>query len=145
MLIVSACSTSPGMSLVDSRHNASHHPVTPGRTTTFRWQLSRSHLSFNVKALPRMPSRKMLSSPFSSSSSRSGLEHTASMPASTGTSGVSEVLSNNLTHSVTRNSGDFGYFSVLEAPESLIDSDAEEKFRASFAFDEKEKLLGCSY
>jgi len=34
-------------------------------------------------------------------------------------------------------------FSVLETPEIAVDADAREKFRAAFAYDEKEKLLGC--
>ena len=47
--------------------------------------------------------------------------------------------------STSRTSGDFGYFSVLETPDSIVDEETIEKFRTYFAFDEKEKLLGCKY
>jgi sterol 3beta-glucosyltransferase len=91
----------------------------------------------------KMPSKKLLSSPFSSSFGlRPTIEHSASAPVTT--EGVSEVLSHHqLSMSTSRSSGDFGYFSILETPESLMDEDTIEKFRTSFAFDEKEKLLGC--
>lgn len=35
-------------------------------------------------------------------------------------------------------------YSVLEAPDSVIDPEMIEKFQALFAFDDKEKLFGCS-
>lgn len=38
--------------------------------------------------------------------------------------------------------GDMAY-SVLEAPEIAVSVEAAEKFRAAFAYDEKETLLGC--
>lgn len=34
-------------------------------------------------------------------------------------------------------------FSVLESPNMLPDQEVTEKFRAAFAYDEKETLLGC--
>lgn len=67
------------------------------------------------------------------------------MPASFGSAGVSEVISTHPTLSTSHASGEFGFFSILEAPESTVDAETEEKFRTSFAFDEKEKLLGCEY
>jgi hypothetical protein len=36
-------------------------------------------------------------------------------------------------------------YSVLEAPDSALDTEMIEKFQASFAFDDKERLLGCMY
>ena len=96
----------------------------------------------HVSSWLRMPSRRLLSN-FSSSSSRPSIEHSASVPAGTA-GGVSEVLT---THpsllGPSRSSGEYGFFSILEAPESTVDVEMEEKFRTSFAFDEKEKLLGC--
>ena len=47
--------------------------------------------------------------------------------------------------STSRGSGEFGFFSILEMPESTVDEETTEKFRTSFAFDEKEKLLGCTF
>ncbi|KAI0095265.1 glycosyltransferase family 1 protein [Irpex rosettiformis] len=95
-----------------------------------------------VSSWLKMPSRRLLSN-FSSSSSRPNIEHSASMPAGT-TGGVSEVLTTTPSLPPTsRSSGEYGFFSMLEAPESTVDVEVEEKFRSSFAFDEKEKLLGC--
>ena len=36
-------------------------------------------------------------------------------------------------------------FSVLDTPDMLPDQEATDKFRASFAYDERETLLGCAY
>ena len=36
-------------------------------------------------------------------------------------------------------------FSILETPETVVDADTTEKFRAAFAYDEKETLLGCKH
>lgn len=36
-------------------------------------------------------------------------------------------------------------FSVLETPDTIVDAEAQDKFRAAFAFDEKETLLGCEF
>lgn len=92
----------------------------------------------------KMPSRKMLTSTFSSVASRpSMIAHSVSMPASTSSGGVSEVVSTNLSLSTSRSGGDYGFFSILEAPETMLEQDVVEKFRSSFAFDEKERLLGC--
>lgn len=33
----------------------------------------------------------------------------------------------------------------METPDSMVDPEAAEKFRTSFAFDDKEKLLGCAF
>lgn len=62
------------------------------------------------------------------------------MPATTASGHVQEVLSSNLALSASR---EYGYFSLLEAPDTMIEPEMLEKFRTSFAFDEKEKLLGC--
>ncbi|KAF7968189.1 hypothetical protein HWV62_31658 [Athelia sp. TMB] len=60
---------------------------------------------------------------------------------------VSEVYSPKMTSSMdsTTSGGEFGElaYSVLETPETAVDHEAIEKFRAAFAFDEKETLLGC--
>ncbi|EKM60815.1 glycosyltransferase family 1 protein [Phanerochaete carnosa HHB-10118-sp] len=89
-------------------------------------------------------SKKLLSSA-SFATSLGGLrltvEHSASAPPATGP-GVSEILSTQ-SHLSESSSGDFGYFSILETPETAMDEETIEKFRTAFAFDEKEKLLGC--
>lgn len=60
---------------------------------------------------------------------------------------VSEVLSSNRGGDSRMSGGssgpnDFGYFSILETPATTLDDESIEKFRSSFAFDEKETLLG---
>lgn len=40
-------------------------------------------------------------------------------------------------------SGDYGFFSISQAPEAAVEPDIDEKFYDQFAFDEKETLLGC--
>jgi sterol 3beta-glucosyltransferase len=35
-------------------------------------------------------------------------------------------------------------FSILETPNNTVDEEIAEKFRAAFAYDEKETLLGCT-
>jgi sterol 3beta-glucosyltransferase len=56
---------------------------------------------------------------------------------------VTEVYSSG-THqsSLSSQGGELGY-SVLETPDSTIDPEIIEKFQASFAFDDKERLSGC--
>ncbi|PCH33350.1 glycosyltransferase family 1 protein [Wolfiporia cocos MD-104 SS10] len=96
--------------------------------------------------MPSIPTRRSLTSAFSGG--RYGGQHAATLPPGSG-EGVSEVVSSN-TGSGKRMSGDsghreFGYFSVLETPETVLDADTVEKFRAAFAFDERENLLGAFY
>ncbi|TCD70641.1 Sterol 3-beta-glucosyltransferase [Steccherinum ochraceum] len=101
--------------------------------------------SVGVPSWLKMPStRRLLTSPFSSLSSRPSTDHAATLPAS-GSAKVTEVLSQSyLSPSSTSRpfSGEFGFYSILEAPGFPMDSDIVEKFRSSFAFDEKETLLG---
>ena len=72
----------------------------------------------------------------------------SSLPTSTNASGIREVYSApSAGKSATRQSSgstqtDLGY-SVLETPEAIVDLESTEKFRAAFAFDEREILLGC--
>jgi len=57
---------------------------------------------------------------------------------------ITEVYSSGTRQSIASSQGaELGY-SVLETPDSAIDPEMIEKFQASFAFDDKEKLLGCS-
>ncbi|KAL6299038.1 UDP-Glycosyltransferase/glycogen phosphorylase [Sparassis latifolia] len=90
-----------------------------------------SSWNVGVPSWLRMPSRRVFGGAFNTS--RVG---TASTLASTSEE-VSEVFS---TSSSRYN--DFGYFSILETPETIIDAEHIEKFRTSFAFDDKENLLG---
>ena len=58
---------------------------------------------------------------------------------------VTEVYSSGTQQSIGSSQGpDLGY-SVLDAPDSTIDAETVDKFQASFAFDDKERLLGCMY
>lgn len=99
--------------------------------------------SVGVPSWLKMPSRRLLTSPFSSVIARTPVEHSASMPATSSNAGISEVFSSGPALSASRTGGDFGFFSILEAPESMVDQETIDKFRSSFAFDDKEKLLGC--
>jgi sterol 3beta-glucosyltransferase len=57
---------------------------------------------------------------------------------------VTEVYSSGTHQSIASSQGaELGY-SVLETPDSAIDPEMIEKFQALFAFDDKEKLFGCS-
>ena len=62
------------------------------------------------------------------------------------TKAVTEVYSSGPHQSTVSNQSqgaELGY-SVLETPDSTIDPEIIEKFQASFAFDDKERLAGCS-
>lgn len=65
---------------------------------------------------------------------------TGAVSASTSGANVSEVLTSNISPSSSR-FGDFGFFSILEKPSTMLDLETVEKFKTSFAFDEKETLL----
>ncbi|KAI0067772.1 glycosyltransferase family 1 protein [Artomyces pyxidatus] len=57
--------------------------------------------------------------------------------------GVTEIYSSTSSADMSRSSTapELG-FSVLETPDTSVDTDMAEKFQAAFAFDDKEKLLG---
>ena len=57
---------------------------------------------------------------------------------------ITEVYSSGTQQSIGSSGPDLGY-SVLDAPDSAIDAEIVEKFQVSFAFDDKERLLGCMY
>jgi sterol 3beta-glucosyltransferase len=61
-------------------------------------------------------------------------------------SAVREMYSSTTMSSLPSSRSTMGdmVFSVLETPEITVDADATEKFRAAFAYDEKETLLGCT-
>ena len=71
----------------------------------------------------------------------------ASEPSTATSPGVKEMYSANSPPSSPPSGrlaiGDMA-FSILETPDTPLDPEAVEKFRTAFAFDEKEKLLGCS-
>ena len=61
---------------------------------------------------------------------------------------VTEVVSSRTSSSNSRDagsasvSGEFGFFSILETPETTVDPETADKFRQAFAFDDKENVLG---
>lgn len=72
-----------------------------------------------------------------------GSEQTITQDPST----VREMYSSTMITSLPSSRSTMGdmVFSVLETPEIAVDADTTEKFRAAFAYDEKEILLGCAY
>ncbi len=92
----------------------------------------------------RTPSRSLFGT--APTSAHPHLEHAATSPAPT----VTEVVSSSGAPSSRETtsmsvSGDFGFFSILETPETTVDVETVEKFRQAFAFDDKENLLGSEY
>lgn len=148
-------STSPSPSTSQIGSNPSREAVSSSSTTSW---------SVGVPSWFRIPTRRVFGSPLSPSSSTlnksvssSGVhEQTGGMglglglglgsgsgtvPTSASGANVSEVVTSNLSPSNSR-FGDFGFFSILEKPSTMLDLETVEKFRTSFAFDEKEVLLG---
>ncbi|OCH96692.1 UDP-Glycosyltransferase/glycogen phosphorylase [Obba rivulosa] len=136
----------------DMALDASHHtyPPSPSRSPstsdlrTTPTPTREATWSVGVPSWLRMPSRRMFGSPISTT--RLGAEHAATAPLDLGPP-VSEVVTSTTGSSGSRHgsgagSGDYGFFSILEAPEALHDSDSIEKFHTAFAFDDKETLLG---
>ncbi|EMD41640.1 glycosyltransferase family 1 protein [Gelatoporia subvermispora B] len=110
--------------------------TTPIATKEGTWSVA-------VPSWLRIPSRRMFSSPVAT---RPTAEHASMPPPDVGTVPVSEVLtsatSGSSRHGSGAGSGDYGFFSILEAPAAFLDADSVEKFHSAFAFDEKETLLG---
>lgn len=107
-----------------------HHTYPP--TTSLDG--SASHLpQWGRPSWLKIPSRRT----FSMASSSSGADI-----QSTPVSGITEALTSALTSAGSRLIPDLG-FSILDLPTSQIDSETQDKFRAAFAFDDKEILLGC--
>ena len=77
-------------------------------------------------------SRRILSSPYAASSTSTIRQE-----------GVSEIVSSSPTRSGNQSSPDLG-FSILET-RNAAEPEVVEKFRSTFAFDEKEQLLGCTF
>ncbi|KIP06915.1 glycosyltransferase family 1 protein [Phlebiopsis gigantea 11061_1 CR5-6] len=134
-------------SLTPTSSNVEHgHTYPPSSSSSYHSELTisstrESTWTVGMPAWLKMPSRRLLSSPFTTL--RPAIEHSTSTPPSS-SAAVSEVLSSrHLSMSASGGGGDFGFFSILEMPESTVDEETTEKFRTSFAFDEKEKLLGC--
>ncbi|KAL7285750.1 hypothetical protein ACG7TL_000859 [Trametes sanguinea] len=105
--------------------------------------------SVGIPSMPswlRIPSRSLFGVP-SVPGVRPMLEHAATLPAAHALPAVTEVVSSraSTTSRPTTSgsgSGEFGFFSILETPETMVDPLTIDKFRQAFAFDEKENLLG---
>jgi sterol 3beta-glucosyltransferase len=107
----------------------------PSDSHLFSIYPSSSSWSVGVPSWLKVPSRRV----FNNSSAG------ASIQTVTGPTGVSEVYSSTASSgNRLSGTGDLGY-SVLESPETTVDAEVTEKFYTSFAFDEKETLLGCTW
>jgi len=90
----------------------------------------------------RIPSRK----PFSIQSGNSTVvaEHPPPNPVSSLSSGgIADALTSALSSAGSKLMPDLG-FSVLDMPDGQIEQEVQDKFRQAFAFDENEKVLGCT-
>ncbi|KAI0374478.1 hypothetical protein BV20DRAFT_1118483 [Pilatotrama ljubarskyi] len=111
--------------------------------------VSGSGWSVGMPSMPswlRVPSRSLFGTP-TLLGVRPSLEHAATLPAVHGLPSVTEVVSSRASSSSRHTasasgSGEFGFFSILETPETVVDLEMVEKFRQTFAFDDKEDLLG---
>ena len=75
-------------------------------------------------------------------SASTGSEQTVTQDSSA----VREMYSSTTASSLPSSRSTMGdmVFSILETPETAVDADTTEKFRATFAYDERETLLGCT-
>jgi sterol 3beta-glucosyltransferase len=121
----------------DHTYPPSTTPVDPIRSSGG----SNSPISWSV-GMPswlKVPSRMVLGS--SSVPREHQPEQAATMP--TNVTGISEVYSSGSKLWNRSGTSDLGY-SILETPSQPVDPEVVEKFKAAFAFDEKESLLGCA-
>lgn len=130
----SSSGTPPGSGGVRSVDFAHTYPPPPSPPSELVHVSTRdSSSSSNSWGMPtwlRTGSRRVFASPSSFSSS-----------STIGQKGVSEVLSDVGSSSRLTDRSDFG-FSVLET-RNAAEPEVVEKFRSTFAFDDKEQLLGC--
>ena len=107
-----------------------------------------SSWSVGMPSMPswlRVPSRTLL---WPAAAPRPPIEHASTLPVT-----VTEVVSSAASSSASSGraptsasvSGEFGFFSILETPETTVDPEVTEKFRTAFAFDEKENVLGSEH
>lgn len=68
----------------------------------------------------------------------------SAFPESRSDEGVREVYESSNPGQGTGASSELGY-SVLEISEAAVDQEMADKFKAAFAFDDKETLLGCRW
>jgi sterol 3beta-glucosyltransferase len=94
---------------------------------------STGYLAWGRPSWLKIPSRRPVSLPLPGV----GAEH-----HSTSGSGITDVLTSALSSAGNKLAPDLG-FSVLDVPASQLDQDVQDKFRAAFAFDDKEHLMGC--
>ncbi|KAI0662529.1 hypothetical protein C8Q70DRAFT_909134 [Cubamyces menziesii] len=113
---------------------------------------SASGWSVGIPSMPswlRVPSRSLFSTTLTAAPSvRPNLDHAMTLPAAHALPAVTEVVSSRASSAAGRaatsasGSGEFGCFSMLETPETIVDAAAVDRFRQAFAFDDKENLLG---
>ncbi|TBU34937.1 UDP-Glycosyltransferase/glycogen phosphorylase [Dichomitus squalens] len=141
---------STSASVVDFRGNGA-----AGSTKEPTASSSGSGWSVGIPSIPsipawlRAPSRSLFGVPSTSNLARPVIEHAATVhlpPSAHALRTVSEVVSSRASSAgklpSASMSGDFGFFSILETPETAVDSEMVDKFRDAFAFDDKENLLG---
>ncbi|KAH9890995.1 hypothetical protein C8Q73DRAFT_105774 [Cubamyces lactineus] len=113
---------------------------------------SASGWSVGIPSMPswlRVPSRSLFSTTLTPAPTvRPSLDHAMTLPTVHALPAVTEVVSSRASSAAGRaamsgsGSGEFGCFSMLETPETIVDAAAVDRFRQAFAFDDKENLLG---
>jgi sterol 3beta-glucosyltransferase len=122
------------------KHDHTYPPSTSPTENSRGTNIHHYSWSAGVPAWLKGQSRRVLGN---SLGGHETLEHTTPPPPNS--TGIFEVYSSNNSRLSSRPGGT-GYleFSVLEAPDNLVDLEMKDKFRAAFAFDENETLLGCA-
>ncbi|CDO70233.1 Glycosyltransferase Family 1 protein [Trametes cinnabarina] len=124
-------------SSADMRASPSPSTATPAHSNSW---------SVGMPSWLRLPSRSL----FGVSSVpgvRPIVEHASTLPAVHAMPAVTELVSSRASTAsrpttIGSGSGEFGFFSILETPDTMVDSQTIDKFRQEFAFDDKEHLLG---
>jgi sterol 3beta-glucosyltransferase len=117
--------------------SSSGHTYPPSTSRSINDSDSPSGNSSWITGVPSWlrPSRRIFGSFSTSGTGLSGRSEVA---------GVREIYSS-MTPTPTKSVGCDPTYSIMESPDMSVDADTIEKFRAAFAYDEKEDLLGCDY
>ncbi|KAH9911427.1 uncharacterized protein BXZ73DRAFT_93381 [Epithele typhae] len=112
-------------------------PASAPSSSTSLWSLGLPPMPNWLKVPPRPT---LFGSPLTPTRPR--IEDSVTMPVHVTEVVSSSASSGNRQTASASTSGEFGYYSVLETPETSVDQETADKFRMAFAFDDKENVLG---